>query len=283
MERTDVAIIGAGPAGLSAAVQLIKEGVKFKVFERDSPGGLIRYANRVDNLLGHGGKTGRDLAGQMVEHALGMGVRPTLEAVISVEWNDGQFIVRTDRSSCCSEYLILATGSVPRKIDLEDVVYKLEDEYILPGDDLLILGGGDLALDNALRAADHGANVTILYRSYLKANKGLVEEVMNSGIRTIMGDQEDLRKDPDGSFVLKDELKFNKVAVFIGRSPERYLIDGVEVLGPVDKSFSTSVKGLYLIGDAASVDHSQSAFAMSSGLSCAMDIARRMRSDESGP
>ncbi len=283
MERTGVTIIGAGPAGLSAAVQLIKEGVQFKIFERDAPGGLIRYANRVDNLLGHRGKTGRDLADHIVEHALGMGVRPILEEVISVDLKDGNFFIVTDGSRWSSEYLVLATGSVPRKIDLEDVLYKLEDEDTLPGDNLLILGGGDLALDNALRAADHGANVTILYRSSIKANKALIEEVKNAGIRTMKGDQEAVRKGQDGSFVLKGDLKFDKVAAFIGRYPERYLIDEMEVLGPVDQSFSTSVKGLYLIGDAASVDHSQTAYAMSSGLTCAMDIARRMRSDESGP
>ena len=159
----------------------------------------------------------------------------------------------------------------------------MEDGDIHSGDALLILGGGDLALDNALRAADHGANVTILHRSSFKANRGLVEDVISAGIRFLKGDQEDVRKDQDGSFVLKGELKFDKTAIFIGRSPERCLIDGMGSVDLVYPSHSTSVKGLYLIGDAASVDHSQTAYAMYSGLACAMDIARRMRYDESGP
>jgi thioredoxin reductase len=167
-------------------------------------------------------------------------------------------------------------------MELEGAFYRLEPGKAFSERKLLIIGGGDLALDNALRAKESGAEVAILHRSGLKANRGLVEESETSGIRFLKGSAEDISS-IDGEFILKDEETFDMAAVFIGRSPERSLIRGFEGIEITDMSHSTSVKGLYLIGDAASLEHSQAAYAMASGVSCAMDIACKVRNDESGP
>ena len=275
-------MIGAGPAGLSAAVQLKKEKIEFQIFEKGRPGGLLRYANRVDNLLGHLGTAGRDLSEEMVSHALSMGIGIRNEEVVDLEMIEDGFKITTKGGEVLSDRVILATGSTPIRSDLVGIQYELEDPEDLAGERLLIIGGGDLALDNALRAHGSSVDVTILHRSEIKANNGLKEEVAAEGIRSVEGNVSDIEL-VDGSYVLKGEGRFEHLAAFIGRSPDRSLIEGMKDVSVNHPSHSTSIKGLYLIGDAASVESSQAAYAMSSGLSAAMDIGRRLKADGNGP
>lgn len=263
-------------------MQLKKERIPFTIFEKERPGGLLRYARRVDNLLGHKGRTGRELVEKMVSHAEEMGVEIIKKEITSVKRSKGGFEISTADSRFFTSNLVLATGSIPRHIDVRGILYRVEWELDLKGNSVLIIGGGDLALDNALRCRDTGADVTVLHRSVLKANRGLIEEAANSGIVFTKGNADDIRFEGD-VFIMKDNAEFDIAAAFIGRNPERSLLGEMENVEYKLPSHSTTVNGLYLIGDAASVANSQAAYALSSGISCAMDIARRVRNDESGP
>jgi thioredoxin reductase len=217
----------------------------------------------------------------MVSHAEEMGVEIINKEITSVQERDGGFEIHSDDCRSFSSHLILATGSIPRPLDVSGILYRIEWEIDLEGKRVLIVGGGDLAIDNALRCRDFGADVTVLHRSVIKANRGLLEEAVNSGIVFREGYAEDIKIEGDVLF-LKDKSEFDLAAAFIGRYPERSLIREMDIFDFKLPSHSTTVNGLYLIGDAASVAHSQAAYAMSSGIACAMDIARRVRNDESG-
>jgi thioredoxin reductase (NADPH) len=252
------------------------------IFEKYRVGGLIWYANRIDNLPGHGGKTGKELVSEFRTHMERSGISPIPDEVLSVERSGNGFELRTADSLFRSEYLVLAAGSLPRILEIPGIRYRIEYEEKLDGKSIIIVGGGDLALDNGLRAVGAGADVTILYRSRIKANRGLLREVMGSGVRFVKGTSEDIEFGGD-CHILKGSQKFDIAAAFIGRSPNRSLIDGFGDVQLFHPAHSTSVNGLYLIGDAASTEYSQVATSSASGISCAMNIARKVKIDEDSP
>ncbi|MGA1848157.1 MAG: NAD(P)/FAD-dependent oxidoreductase [Thermoplasmatota archaeon] len=267
----EIAIVGAGPAGISAAVQLKKEGLAFTLFEKGRPGGLLWYANRVDNLLAHRGRSGKELCRLFDDHLREMGIVIEYTEVRSIEMAGARFMVNGRDFS----HVILATGSSPREVDIPGVLYFIEDEKELNGKRLLILGGGDLAYDNALRAANAGGYVTIARRGEPRANSMLLEEARSAGIREIIADEGGIIFHGD-HYQFGDDM-YDLLAVFIGRSPNRGLISR---MGPVEidiPSFSTSVNGLYVVGDAALGTVSQTALSSGSGLAAAMHISQMVK------
>lgn len=264
-------MVGAGPAGISAAIQLKKEGLPFTLFERGRPGGLLRYAWRVDNLPGHRGKTGRELCSLFNEHLDSMGITVEGISVVSIERETDHFLVNGSEYSA----VILATGSHPRRVDIPGALYFIEDEKELKGKRLLLLGAGDLAYDNALRALKAGAEVTLVRRGEPGANLSLLREARAAGIVETLGVPTDVLV--DGRNFLLGDRRFDILAVFIGRTPSRDLIAH---MGPLEvnlPSFSTSVNGLYVVGDAALGTLSQTALSSGSGLAAAMHISRMVR------
>ncbi len=267
----EIAIVGAGPAGISAAVQLKKEGIPFTLFEKGRPGGLLWYANRVDNLLGHRGKSGKEICLLFGDHLREMGIAIEFTEVNSIEMTGNRFMVNGRDFS----HVILATGSSPNKVAIPGALYFIEEVKGLDGKRLLILGGGDLAYDNALRAANAGADVTIARRGEPGANMMLLEEARPAGIREIINEGSGILSHGD-HYQLGDG-GYDLLAVFIGRSPNRDLISR---LGPVEidlPSFSTSVNGLYVVGDAALGTVSQAALSSGSGLAAAMHISQMVK------
>ncbi|MEA3559763.1 MAG: NAD-binding protein, partial [Candidatus Thermoplasmatota archaeon] len=144
---------------------------------------------------------------------------------------------------------------------------------------VLVVGGGDLAFDNALGLHENRAYVTLIHRSSVKANSMLVDEVQNAGIEMIKGDPGDIDR-IDGGYRFRDII-YHTLAVFIGRSPKLDLLEGLEHFKTYLPSFRTSVKGLYVIGDAALGTLGQTALSSGSGLAAAMDIAKMVKKDES--
>lgn len=251
----------------------MKEGIPFKLYERKWVGGLLYYAYRVDNLLGHKGKTGLQLSMQFNEHLKEMGVEVIHEEVKTMKEAVGGFLVNGEEYS----HVVLASGSTPTEIDIPGALYFIEDPKELAGKDVLIVGGGDLAFDNAVRVTKAGARTTLLMRGVPKANPSLIAEARGLGIKEITGQASEMMF--DGESYRFGYMRYNALAVFIGRKPNRKLIEGlgeVEVRLP---TFSTSIKGLYVVGDAALGTLSQTALASGSGLAAAMHIAKMVRSE----
>ncbi|MGA1819915.1 MAG: NAD(P)/FAD-dependent oxidoreductase [Thermoplasmatota archaeon] len=266
-----VAVVGAGPAGISAAIQLKKEGVAFELYERKDVGGLLNYAYRVDNLLGHAGKSGPEICKEFRDHLDIMGVQVVKKDISKIERSSIGFTIDGEKFT----HLVLATGSVPRRLDLPGALFHLEPEHLQKGGRLLIVGGGDLAFDNALRAAASGMLVTVLIRDRPSANETLLNEARSMGVNEAEGDA--LEIVPRGESFLFRNRTYDNVAVFIGRTPNRTLIDHLGDLPAEPPFFTTSIKGLYIVGDAALGTLSQTALASGSGIAAAMHIARAVR------
>lgn len=175
-------------------------------------------------------------------------------------------------------HLILATGTVPNQLGKLGERYFIEDPSDLVGKKALLIGGGDLAFDNALSLHDNDIDVTILHRGRIKANRTLVNEVYKQKVQVVKGDPVEIEEE-QGYYSYQNE-RFDELVLFIGRTPCLDLLQGIEHLKTHLPSFRTSVKGLYVIGDAALGDLSQTALASGSGLAAAMDIAKTVKDDE---
>ena len=200
-----------------------------------------------------------------------MGVEVVRKDISKVERTPGGFTIDGAEFT----HLVLATGSVPKTLDIPGAVYHLEPGDLEEGKNLLIVGGGDLAFDNALRAAASGMSVTILVRDRPTANETLLKEARSIGVVEILGDASDIVP-KEGSYLFGNNV-YDMIAVFIGRIPNRNLIEDPGVLDVELPNFTTSIKGLYIVGDAALGTLSQTALASGSGIAAAMHIARTVR------
>ncbi len=273
MEKGHVAVVGAGPAGIAAAVQLKKESVGCTLFEGGQVGGVLRYANRVENYLGHNGLDGHSICLKFKQHLLEMGVDLRHEKVGSVRRAGAGFMLNTPSADEIYSYVIIATGTTPRRIPLEGALYLIEDASEYNGSSLLVVGGGDIALDNCIRLHRAGAHPTLLYREGIRANAMLREEMDTVGIPNERGGSQGIRR-VRSRFVYNGS-EYDHVAVFVGREPA---LDLIEHLDPGEARLpcgETDIEGLYIIGDAVLGRFGQATLAAGMGLAAAMHIASR--------
>ena len=182
----DVAIVGCGPAGLSAALHCLDRGLQYLALEKEDVGGTVRYYPRKKLVMtypvkvpGYGKISAREIAKEdlialwedVIERT-GLQVR-TRETVTAVAKEaDGTFTLLTDSGSYRARRVILAIGrrGVPRKLGIPgeespNVAYSLREPEAFQGDHILVVGGGDSAIEAALSLSEQPGNqVRISYR-----------------------------------------------------------------------------------------------------------------------
>jgi thioredoxin reductase len=290
-----ILIIGAGPAGLSAAIQLSRQGQEALVLERDRVGGLLWNANLVENYPGFPeGISGPDLVRLMQRQADRLQVQVAIEEVVRTSYLDGLFSIETDKRELTSSYLVAATGTSPRKIDLPVTGLELDgrlfyEVYPLLGRKdlrILIIGAGDAAFDYALNLA--GKNqVTILNKGReIKALPLLVERAAeHPGITYCPGQPvASIDVTERGSLeILAGEngqlhsYQADYLLAAVGREPD---------VGFADPSIINNSSGLleenrlFMIGDLVNGSHRQTAIAVGDGIRTAMFIGNLIQKEE---
>lgn len=175
----DVVIIGAGPAGLAASIYALERKLKTVVVEAGQPGGqlLTLYPDKhVYDYPSYPSILGRELAKKMYEHAKGEGAEVILDTTIEkIVPREQYFLLQAGDQEILTNSVILATGMghyQPRKLGVpgetelttKGIFYqKLPDKVV--GKRIVVVGGGDTALETAVAAADKGAAVTLVHRS----------------------------------------------------------------------------------------------------------------------
>ena len=276
MDKYDIIIIGAGPGGLTAAIYAGRQGTKNLMIDRDLAGGIGREVPEMENYPGFDSISGLELIEKMKEQAIKNTELHEMEEVEEIIQNDGEyrFTVKTSKGEYQSKTVILATGSSHRHLDAKGeeefkgkgVSYCATcDGFFFAGRDIIIVGGGNSALQEALYLKNLGANVTLIHRrDEFRAQKHLQNMIKEAGIKTILNATvEEIKGEMlVESVILKDtktgeltEYPTNGVFISVGYIPHTELAAqlGVDLdeSGHIitDKEQKTNVDYVYAIGD----------------------------------
>lgn len=287
-------VIGAGPAGLAAALQLIRQGQQPVVLEKARPGGLLHNANLVENYPGFpGGISGPDLVARFLDQAETVGVKITPAEVTAADFARRVFRIVTGQGEMRSRILVIASGTNPipyRDVEIPERVQSRIYYDITPlsgqtGKEILILGAGDAALDYALNLS-RSNRVVIYHRGEnIKGLQLLWERVKNQRIAFLPCRRiTEFQWLPEGKFAVtsqhqgqREERTFDYLVPAIGRRPaDSFLTQGLR-----DKTERLQQGGrLYFIGDVRNGHYRQTAIAVGDGLRAAMRIGRKFEEEK---
>lgn len=276
MEKYDIIIIGAGPGGLTAAIYAGRQGTKNLMIDRDLAGGIGREVPEMENYPGFDNISGLELIEKMKSQATKNTELHEMEDVEEIITTDDEyrFTVKTNKDQYQTKTIILATGSSHRHLGAKGeeefkgkgVSYCATcDGFFFAGRDIVMVGGGNSALQEALYLNNLGANVTLIHRrDEFRAQKHLQNMIKEAGIKTILNATVDEIKGEMlvESVILKDtqtgeltELPTNGVFISVGYIPHTELAVqlGVDLDETghilIDKEQKTNVDYVYAIGD----------------------------------
>ena len=276
METYDIIIIGAGPGGLTAGIYAGRQGTKNLIIDRDMAGGIGREVPEMENYPGFESISGLELVEKMKAQAIRNCDLHEMEEVVEITETDEEyrFTVKTAKDTYKSKSVILATGSSHRHLDVKGeeefkgkgVSYCATcDGFFFAGREVMMIGGGNSALQEALYLKNLGANVTLIHRrDEFRAQKHLQDMVKKEEIPTIMNATvEEINGNMlVESVVLKDtktgelrEVPTNGVFISVGYIPHTELAVqlGVELDESghiiIDTQQKTNVDYVYAIGD----------------------------------
>lgn len=276
MNQYDIIIIGAGPGGLTAGIYAGRQGTRNLILDKDMAGGLGREVPAMENYPGYDMISGLELVEKMKKQAIKNCELNEMECVEEITKEDGEyrFTVKTSKETYQSKTIILATGSSHRQLGAKGeeefrgkgVSYCATcDGFFFAGRDIVMVGGGNSALQEALYLKNLGANVTLIHRrDEFKAQKHLQDKIKENKIKTIMNATvEEIKGNMlVESVVLKDtktgklsELPTNGVFVSVGYMPHTDLAYQLNVKldesGHIitDKAQKTNVDYVYAVGD----------------------------------
>ena len=275
MKVYDTLILGAGPCGIRTAIILKEAGLNVAVIEGSTPGGKINIAPRVDNYPGFTKIPGPDLAVEFFNWLNNAGVEMIPDIVTSLTKENNVFNVECENGAYQAKTVLVATGTKERELGLpkEKELFghglsycAVCDGHFFKGQDVLIIGGGNTALKEAIYMADLAHHVYLIHRrNEFRGNKYLVTELENLPNATILTPYVPvtlLGEDKLTGVVIQNRetgeqktLDVQGVFPLVGQIPNSQFIkiDGVmDEWGtiPVDpKTKQTSVEGLYAGGD----------------------------------
>lgn len=263
----DIIIVGAGPAGLTAALYAGRANKKILVLEAKAYGGQIVSAHEVSNYPGIQSISGIDYATNLYNQVIDLGVEVKFETVLSIT-DDKE--VTTNKEKYQAKAIILATGAENRKLRIENeeelvgkgVSYCATcDGNFYKGKDVAVVGGGNSALEDALYLSDIVSKVYLIHRrdefrgeakliSDIK-KKGNIELILNSNVTKING------TDKVESITVNNEkeIKVDGLFIAVGQEPKNIIFK--DVIDVDDKGYiiavddvHTNKKGIYVAGDA---------------------------------
>ena len=274
MEEYDIIIVGAGPGGLTAGIYAGRQGTKNLILDRGLAGGIGREVPEMENYPGFDNISGLELIEKMKAQAIKNCELHENENVLDITKNDDDFTVKTDKDSYSSKSIILATGSSHRQLNAKGeeefkgkgVSYCATcDGFFFQGRDIIMVGGGNSALQEALYLNNLGANVTLVHRrDEFRAQKHLQNQIKENGINVIYNAVvEEIKGDMlVESVVLKDtqtgeltDLPVSGIFISVGYIPHTELAEqlGVNLDESghiiIDTEQKTNIEHVYAIGD----------------------------------
>ncbi|MDX1616267.1 MAG: thioredoxin-disulfide reductase [Candidatus Promineifilaceae bacterium] len=302
MEKERVIVIGSGPAGLTAALYAARAQLDPLVIVGNQLGGQISITAEVENYPGfpESDLTGPELVDRMVKQAEKFGARLEYDEVVEVDFTRGTpFYVKTHGKEFETEAVIVTAGASPRRLGIpgeDDFIGRgvsfcaTCDGFFFRGKEVVVVGGGDSALEEGLFLTKFAESVRIIHRrDELRAGPALqrrafnndkiefvwdtvVEEIIGNGmvntikVRNVQSDE-------------TDELKADGVFIYIGHYPNSKFLEGQLELDEhgyviADERMRTSVPGVFAAGEIQDSVFRQIATSVGQGCAAAMQCEK---------
>lgn len=293
-------IIGSGVAGMTAAIYLKRARKDICILENGVPGGQITLASSVENYPGFSSITGSDLALNIYNQVLNLGVTYKYTKANQVKVENDFITVITDKEEIKCKNLIIATGRAPRKLEvtLEDRLVGSGISFCATCDSSLykdkkvaVVGGGTAALEEAIYLSKICNNVTLIHRrDTFSATDALVNDVKNTKNITILTNRTvkefKVNDNKLSGIVLEDkqnnqeEITVDGCFEYIGQVPNTKIFENLDILDDkgyvnVDKNYQTKISGIYAVGDCVKKDLYQVVTACSEGAIAANNIIKQ--------
>ena len=295
----DCLVIGAGPGGLTAAIYCSRANLKVAVLEKLMPGGQVASTYKIDNYPGVPEVSGVDLALKMFDQATALGVEYLPMEVTGIKKEKDIFLVKTNDQTLKAKTVIVATGTKNRKLHVEG-----EEKYLgrgisfcaicdgsfYQGQDVLVVGGGNSALEESLYLSSIVNKVYIInitdeptafknVQDKVKKTKN-IEVFNNSEVIAFEGD-DSLKEVKVKNLKTKEvtSFKVNGCFEYIGHIPNTDFLKDLGILNKygyivVDERKETKVKGLFGVGDVIDKEIRQITTATGDGTIAALNAAK---------
>ncbi|MGM5481295.1 MAG: thioredoxin-disulfide reductase [Nanobdellota archaeon] len=303
----DVVIIGSGPAGFTAAIYASRANLSVALFEGTQPGGQLTTTTEIENFPGFPkGIQGTQLMNEMREQAKRFGTDDFFEEVKNIELNQRPFILTTGSQSVKAKTIIVATGARAKYLGIESEqrmrgkgvsACATCDGFFFKEKDVVVIGGGDSAMEEAIFLTNFAKSVTLLNRSEkFKASPIMFDRakhnekitiVPNKTVHEVLGDEKvtglNVKDTKTGEI---EEMKTDGLFLAIGHKPNTDLVkdhletDELGYLITESDSTRTSITGLFAAGDVQDHKYRQAITAAGSGCMAALESQRLIEREE---
>jgi len=304
MSSYDTIIVGAGPAGMTAAIYAIRANLKVLMLDRLAPGGQMLNTNEIENYTGVGAINGAELGIQMFSHTQELGVDYDERTVIGLEQTQAgiNVVCKEDNAVFETKTIIVATGSLPRTLNVpgEDMFQgnglswcAICDGPQYRDKDVVVIGGGNSAVEESIYLAGFVNSLTIVTLFDLTADPVACDRLRAMENVTIYPYQDIVEFTGDGKLeavVFKSTetgeektVTCDGVFEYIGLQPMTDIVKPFDICSDfgtisVDEEMQTSVKGLYAAGDVVDKNLRQIVTACSDGAIAAQKASKYIES-----
>lgn len=296
----DIVIIGAGPAGLTAAIYALREEKKVVILEKETIGGKITSSSKIENYPGFKSISGMDLANNLYEQVIDLGGEINIEEVLSIENGKVKKVI-TDENTYETKSIIIASGSKYKTLNLdneEDLIGNgisfctVCDGSFYKNKDVCVVGGANSALNSALYLSKICNKVYLIVRGpKLKGDKKVIDDVLsannievlyNTTVNEYVLDSDELVAIEVNNNESKKRLNVEGVFLAIGQSPEiEYLNNLVKVdennYIVASENCMTNIDGIFVAGDVRKKDVRQLTTAVSDGTNAAINAINYLK------
>ena len=301
-----VAIIGSGPAGFTAALYTGRANLKPVIFEGLQPGGQLTITTEIENYPGHeNGIQGPVLMDLMRKQAQRFGAESIYQEVTEIDFSKRPFTLKTYDGVHTADAVIVATGASAQLLNIESEAKYMGygvsacatcDGFFFKGLKIMVVGGGDTAMEEAVYLTKFASEVTVVHRrDEFRASKIMLDRahrnpkikfMTNKIVKEVLGKEEDGRKTMTG-VILQDtvdhsckQVDVDGLFMAIGHKPNTKLFKGIldmdetGYLKVKNGSTYTNVPGVFAAGDVADKVYRQAITAAGTGCMAAIDAER---------